>query len=826
MIRHRNFITGILLLGFGATLLTLPHAGTAATEPASTRTTAATSAATATATNSGAVKPGPDDGRIAFLTAFLLEKIHFSRHTFDEETSSKFLDQYIESLDPQRLYFLQPDLAQFERYRTNLETMTITRTGVADVTPAFEIFSKFIERLQQRVAYADDLLKNDKFDFNTDERVTIDRRDSAPPKDLAEAKALWRQRLRYEYLQEKLGMNNKEIKLAVTNSVTKKVEPPKSAHAQIVETLTRRYHRNLRLFTDWDNEDIRSAYLTALAHVYDPHSDYFNKAQMDQFSIAMNLELFGIGAELRMDEEGYCKIERLLPGPAAKSKKVHEGDRIVAVAQTNQAPVDVVEMSLPKVVQLIRGPKGTEVRLTILPAGETERTQISLIRDEIQLDDQAAKGKIIEVPDNKGGNVRLGVIDLPSFYATMDPGRPKPVELATGRDPAGGAESSVRSTSADVAKLLTKFKEENVSGVILDLRRNGGGSLPEAVKLTGLFIKEGPVVQVKELNEAVDVDGDYDSQMLYGGPLIVLTSRFSASASEIVAGALQDYNRAVIVGDLMTHGKGTVQSYNSLTNFVRSTEFSAGDPGALKFTVRKFYRATGVSTQLQGVMPDIVLPSKLNYAKNIGEKALENSLQPDTIKSAKFDKLNLVQPYLSQLLSRSAQRVATNQDFAYVREDIEQFRKLQDEKTISLNEKDRLSEKQENDARQKVRDAEIRSRPEPKETVYDITLKQAGMPGLPAPTVNTNSLAFAKTQVSVSLSLDKAQPLIGTNSAPLTALKPAEVPALEDDTDGDTALKVPDIDVDLIEARRILMDYISLQAASRAGTASVNNSRN
>jgi hypothetical protein len=229
---------------------------------------------------------------------------------------------------------------------------------------------------------------------------------------------------------------------------------------------------------------------------------------------------------------------------------------------------------------------------------------------------------------------------------------------------------------------------------------------------------------------------------------------------------------------------------------------------------------------LQGVMPDIVLPSKLNYAKNIGEKALENSLQPDTIKSAKFDKLNLVQPYLSQLLSRSAQRVATNQDFAYVREDIEQFRKLQDEKTISLNEKDRLSEKQENDARQKVRDAEIRSRPEPKETVYDITLKQAGMPGLPAPTVNTNSLAFAKTQVSVSLSLDKAQPLIGTNSAPLTALKPAEVPALEDDTDGDTALKVPDIDVDLIEARRILMDYISLQAASRAGTASVNNSRN
>src|SRR5436190_4508525 len=445
MIRHRHFITGILLLGVGASLMSVPRAGTAATEPAATRATSVT--------NSFRVKPGPDDGRIAFLTAFLLEKIHFSRHSFDEEISSRFLDQYIESLDPQRLYFLQPDLAQFERYRTNLETMTITRTGVADVTPAFEIFSKFIERLGQRVAYADDLLKNEKFEFNTDERVTVDRRDSPNPKDLAEAKALWRQRLRYEYLQEKLGM--KETKLVVTNGVTKKVEPAKSAHAQIVETLSRRYHRNLRFFTDFDNEDVRSAYLTALAHVYDPHSDYFNKAQMDQFSISMNLELFGIGAELRSDEDGYCKIERLLPGPAAKSKKVHEGDRIVAVAQTNQPSVDVVEMSLNKVVQLIRGPKGTQVRLTILPAGETERTEIALIRDEIQLDDQAAKGKIIEVPDHKGGSVRLGVIDLPSFYATMDPGRPKPVELAGAEH--GGAESSVRSTSADVAKLLTKF---------------------------------------------------------------------------------------------------------------------------------------------------------------------------------------------------------------------------------------------------------------------------------------------------------------------------------------------------------------------------------
>src|SRR5262245_28040692 len=277
MIRHLNFIARFLLLASGASLL-LPSVGAAATEPASTR------AATTTNNNSFRVKPGPDDGRIAYLTAFLLEKIHFSRHSFDADISSKFLDEYTESLDPQRLYFLQSDLAQFEKYRTNLETLTITRAGVADVTPAFEIFSRFVERLQQRVAYVDELLKNEKFEFNTDERVTVDRRDSPNSKDLDEAKALWRQRLRYEYLQEKLGMNNareikaaingKDLKDATTNAPAKKVEPTKSQHEQIVETLSRRYHRNLRLFTDWDNEDVRSVYLTALAHVYDPHSDY------------------------------------------------------------------------------------------------------------------------------------------------------------------------------------------------------------------------------------------------------------------------------------------------------------------------------------------------------------------------------------------------------------------------------------------------------------------------------------------------------------------------------------------------------------------------
>jgi carboxyl-terminal processing protease len=292
----------------------------------------------------------------------------------------------------------------------------------------------------------------------------------------------------------------------------------------------------------------------------------------------------------------------------------------------------------------------------------------------------------------------------------------------------------------DVAKLLTKLKQENVSGVILDLRRNGGGSLEEAIKLTGLFIKEGPVVQVSGPDGEPMVDSDDDSNVLYEGPLIVLTSRFSASASEIVAGALQDYGRALIVGDVSTHGKGTVQNLNSLRAFPGLTRV-ATDPGALKITIRKFYRAGGASTQLKGVLPDIVLPSVLNYSKDIGESALENPLQWDTIPSARFDKLNLVEPCLPELLQQSTARVATNQEFDYIREDIDVFKKRQADKTISLNERERVKEKDADDARTKARDKERLARKDPDQKVFDLTLKQVDLPGLPPPLEKTNAAA-------------------------------------------------------------------------------------
>ena len=748
------------------------------------------------------VVPGAGDGRIAYITARMLEQNHYLHETFDASVSSKLLDRYLDTLDPQHMHFLKSDLAAFEPYRTNLDKLTLNRRGAADVRPACDIFNLYMERLKQRIDYVDDLLKTENFTFNTDEKITLNRHEMPYPEDMAEAKALWRDRLRFEYLQEVLAKatakKDKEKSKETATTDKKPAVAPKSEREQIVDTLTRRYNRNLRAFIDFNNEDVLQLYLTTLAHVYDPHSDYFGRAQLESFAIQMNLSLFGIGAELT-SEDGYCTIRRLLPGgPAEKSKKIKEKDRIVAVAQNGQPPVDVVEMSLNKAVQLIRGPKGTEVTLTIAPAGAdpSATTTLSLVRDEIKLEDQEAKAKIIEMPKENGEVARLGVIDLPSFYATFDVGSNRRMELANNK----GAVNS-KSTTADVARLLAKLKQEHVDGVILDLRRNGGGSLDEAIHLTGLFIKEGPVVQVRNWKNEVEVMDDNDPAVAYDGPLIVLTSRFSASASEILAGALQDYGRALVVGDSSTHGKGTVQSVNPLpppSQFM-SDKSLTNDPGALKVTIKKFYRASGASTQLRGVVPDIVLPSVLNESKDVGETALDNPLPYDTIDTAKFEHLNLVTPCLAELRRRSTDRVAHDKDYDYVREDIELYKKLQADKAVSLNQSQRLKEKEEADARQKARDKERLARKETSEKVYEISLKDAARPGLPAPVEKTNS-------VTAKLSVNSGG---STNSvASINPIKtPTGDPDLDESADDE---KPPAVDYMLAETEHILMDYFAL----------------
>lgn len=762
------------------------------------------------------LKPGPLDGRIAAVTAKMLEEIHYLHPVFDSKVSSQFLDRYLETFDPQHVHFLQSDLAEFERYRTNLDRLTLQ---IHDTRPACEIFNRYVERLEQHVAYIDELLKHDKFTFETDERIVINRKDMPYPKNLDEAKKLWRERLRYEYLQEKLAKLDAQKKadgkpkLAKTGQGTAGAgtgkqgeaapEKPKKTEAEeITETLSHRYHRTLHLFIDWDDDDVLQFYLTALAHVYDPHSDYFNHSTLDSFAIQMNLSLFGIGAELTT-EDGYCTINRLLPGgPALKSKKIKERDRIIAVAQSNLPPVDVIDMSLSKAVQLIRGPKGTEVRLTVIPADDLgSRKEVTLIRDEISLPDSTAKARLIDLPNNRGENVRLGVIDLPSFYA--------PFDVSNSR-----SKTEAHSTTADVARLLTKLKQENVRGVILDLRGNGGGSLEEAIRLTGLFIKEGPVVQVKGFDGSIQDDDAPPSPMTYDGPLVVLTSRFSASASEIVAGALQDYGRALIVGDSSTHGKGTVQSVQPLKEpmmhmFEIPRRWMTNDPGALKVTIKKFYRPSGVSTQLKGVVPDIVLPSIFNESKDVGEAALENPLTCDSIPSAKFEHFNMVEPYVAELRKRSTQRIATDKEYSYIREDIELFKKRQADKTVSLNEKQQLKDKEEAEARAKARDQERLARPELPEKDYDISLQQALLPGLPPPLAKTNL-------ASVKLPGHGAELSGVSTNGPVAAARDNADTTNPDNPDEE---KPAAPDAAMTESEHILQDYLLLLPHSNVATA-------
>jgi carboxyl-terminal processing protease len=741
------------------------------------------------------IRPGKYDATVAWYVARMLEDYHYSKHTLDREWSSKFLDRYLETLDPQHLHFLQSDLAQFEPYRSELGDLTINQRRASDLSPAFEIFNRFMERLQQRVAYADELLKTEKFSFDTDEHVTLIRKDLPYPKDLAEAKQLWRDRLRSEFLQEKLNKIEARKRPDPRRAASKNKPQTKSDEEEIVSTLEHTYHLHLKNFTDWNNEDVLQAYLAALTHIYDPHSDYMGPDHLEQFAISMNLKLSGIGAQLA-SRDGYCTIDKLLDGyPAAKSKKIREKDRIVAVAQGDKKPVDVVDMNLNKVVHLIRGPKGTEVRLTIVPDGAplSETTVVSLLREDIKLEDQAAKAKILDVPNPAGGNLRLGVIDLKSFYAPFEFSG-KPTEMAHSKEGGTDMFSGGKSTTEDVERLLKKLKAEGVQGVVLDLRYNGGGSLEEAVKLTGLFIEQGPVVQVRDWQERIEKEEDKDSSVAYDGPLIVLTSRFSASASEIVAGALQDYGRAIVVGDASTHGKGTVQSVHYLSQIMQVSP--TNDLGALKLTIKKFYRASGASTQLRGVTPDIVLPSIWNESKEIGESSLDNPLAWDTVPKADYKPVNMVADFLPILRKESEQRVKGDKDYDYVREDIELYKKQQADRTISLNEKDRLKERDEIDARQKARDKERKARPEPKEKVYEITLRQASKPGLPPPVQKTNTFASARTNLQ------------GTGSVQISNSAAIEsAAALDADPDED---KAPPIDVALNETEHILVDYLNV----------------
>src|SRR5205809_3698740 len=592
----------------------------------------------------------------------LLEEGHYTHKKLNDDLTGKILRSYLELLDYTHLFFTQEDIdAITQKYGAALDDDIL----LGNLKPAYEIYDLYQKRVDERVAKVKELLKQPT-DFKTNETVEL-RREKAPwPKDEAEADQLWRGRIASELLQEKLS------------------EHPIEPGPQLVG---RRYDRIARNVHEEDREEQVKLYLDALAQSYDPHSEYLSKADFKNFNIQMGLSLVGIGAMLRT-EDGYAKIESLVTGgPAQVDGRLKVGDRITAVGQGQGEFVDVRDMRLDKVVEMIRGKKGTKVRLLAIPANASDpaqRKSVDLVRDEIKLKDQEARADIIIKKDENGNPVKLGWLTLPSFYADMD--------------------RHSKSTTRDVLALLKRLKKENIGGLVIDLRRNGGGSLEEAISLTGLFLKSGPIVQTKGSNGNIVISSDPDSGIAYGGPLIVLTSRQSASASEIFAAALQDYGRAVIVGDKNTFGKGTVQTILPIGRFTPLLGSRSDDDGELKLTIQKFYRVAGGSTQLHGVASDIVLPT-LTDLPEFGEGALKNCLPYDEVPKARFTKWS-GPLFTEELKRRSGERVRHNPEFHYVMEDMERLRKKLDENRITLNEDSRRKEIQDEKARKETRSKE------------------------------------------------------------------------------------------------------------------------
>ncbi|MBT7028417.1 MAG: carboxy terminal-processing peptidase [Verrucomicrobia bacterium] len=638
-----------------------------------------------------------DSGKIARVVGFLLSNTHFKRTPLNDDISRAFLKKYMESLDYSRMVFLQPDYEEFEaKYGTLLDNLT--KRG--DVSPAYEIHKRYFTRLKTAHSWLEEIIWAD-IDFSVDESFVPNRTKVDWPATETEARDLWRKRIKYEVLGTRLGkrrgveaMNAK----ANNGEVIKKDDgtPVKAYDVKYEkEKILRRYERFLRVRTEMDSGDVLQVYLTALSNGYDPHSDYFSPREAENFEINnIKLSLTGIGARLQWDD-GYTKLIELVPGgPAIRSKKLKPGDRIVAVAQGEDGePVDVVEMELDKVVDKIRGKKGSLVRLTVIPvdaADDSETKEVRLIRDKIKLTDSLAKGQVIDYPEEDGSRPRLGVINLPQFYENC---------------------------ARDVAQILDRFKKEKVTGVVLDLRRNGGGLLPEAVKLAGLFIDQGPIVQVIDSRRRKQVLQDNDAKIGYDGPMIVLVGKLSASASEIVAAALQDYGRALLVGSLSTHGKGSVQTVMPLNNWVRLP-----DSGKLKLTVSKFYRVAGGTTQKQGVTPDIILPTPYDYME-IGEATLPNSLEADHTEKLAYRRVNRVLGHVDTLTELSNGRISNDQDFSYILEDIDTLKERLKDKSVSLSEATRLAEKDDDKANREKRKTERKARGDAEETVFDLTIK-------------------------------------------------------------------------------------------------------
>ncbi len=572
-----------------------------------------------------------------------LEQRHYAKHRYDDGLSSAHLDSYIDSLDRAKMFFTAADLAEFEKYRTAMDE----QLHEGNLEAGFVIFNRFQERLENRLEKVIETLPEQvsSMDFEVEESFPLEVEEWEWAGNAAELEERWRKRLKNEVLSLKLA--DKPID-------------------EIAPTLEKRYKSQLKRVRQYNSQDVFQIYANALTELYDPHTNYLSPRRSENFNINMSLSLEGIGAVLQQEDE-YTKVARLVAaGPADKQGELKPSDRIVGVGQGEEGPIeDVIGWRLDEVVELIRGPKDSTVRLQIIPAkskAADEHKVVTIVRNKVKLEEQSAQKKILEVPD--GDNmIKVGVIDIPAFYIDFDAMR--------------RGDEEYKSTTRDVKKLLAELQEEGVEGIVVDLRNNGGGSLQEANELTGLFIEYGPTVQIRHSSRRVWRDGKRLKTAFYDGPLVVLINRLSASASEIFAGAIQDYQRGLIVGD-RSFGKGTVQTLVPLTE------------GQLKITESKFYRISGDSTQHRGVLPDIEFPS-LYDVEEIGESSLDHALNWDQINPVRHHRYNDLSTVVPRVTAMYVERSAGNPDFVYLEDQVEMARKAGEIKELPLNEAARIA---------------------------------------------------------------------------------------------------------------------------------------
>lgn len=607
------------------------------------------------------LKPTPEQVKAAAKSAEFLTRYHYRTLPLDDAMSIKIFTQYMKSLDSEKLLFTQADIDQFSHAQTKFDDAILE----GDLSVPFAIFNLYQQRLSERFAYARELLKG-KFDFTSNEVYQYGRDKAQWAKSEDEIREQWRKRVKNDWLRLKLA--NKEEKA-------------------IRATLDKRYENQSSRLYKLNQEDVFQTFLNAYATSIDPHTSYFGPRAAENFNIQMRLSLIGIGAVLQQKDE-YTVIRELVPGgPAALSGKLKVGDRIAGVGQENGPVTEVLGWRLDDVVALIRGAKDSVVRLDILPvdAGvDGAHKIISLNRKKISMEEQSAKKTIINRPEAEGGQ-RIGVISLPTFYQDWE-ARAK-------------GDKNFKSATRDVARLLGELKKEKVDGVVIDLRNNGGGSLTEAVELTGLFIDKGPVVQQRDAQGRSRIESDLQPGYEWDGPMGVLINRGSASASEIFAAAIQDYGRGVVIGE-PSFGKGTVQQLVPLDE--RGT--SKPQLGELKMTIAQFFRVNGGTTQLRGVVPDVAFP-QLSDGDNYGESSYDNALPWTKVKAADFTPFTDLQDHFATLQQKHQARIAKDKDFQYLLEDVEEFRKQQKDETVSLNEAVRRKEADAREARMKARQA-------------------------------------------------------------------------------------------------------------------------